>query len=74
MTKLNMRRALKKKALRKNYEKRRNNNRNNKGTIKLITPPSKKNRYKDISLMNYEEEAILRRLWGFKIDNHIYEK
>jgi len=67
MGKLNKRRALKKKANRENYEKRRNVNRNKKGVNKLITPPSKKNRYKDIGLMHYDEEAKLRMAWNFKL-------
>ena len=69
MGKLNKRRALKKKANRENYEKRRNVNRNLKpNKKKLINPPSKKNRYKNIEDMNYEEEAKLRMAWGFKLN------
>ena len=67
MGKLNKRRVLKKKANREDYEKRRNVNRNKKGHNELITPPSKKNRYKDINDMNYEEEAKLRMAWIFKL-------
>ena len=68
MGKLSKGRALKKKAIRENYEKRRNVNRNKKGINKLITPPSKKNRYKDVRDMNYEEESKLRMAWGFKLN------
>jgi len=67
MGKSNKRKALKKKANRKNYEKRRNVNRNKEGDNKLITPPSKKNRYKNVEDMQYDEEAKLRRAWAFKL-------